>query len=511
MTYQPDLERMKPIFIRLGKDSKGDILRLGSMDRSPEQPIEITLGCKQVPLEADAGSLAFVCLGSDNNKGTQTTWARGLRAIGVLESKQGGPGYNDEWVLKVSIGVVLPDSLGCRDFVLKACDLYPQFIDMPIIGAGTNAQQTVQMATGGDYKALLAGLVSIFPTVKDDLNDVYPGLSGLADLVPLSRSVKVEKEDHLEPTGGRLFRLLMSRRNVILYGPPGTGKTHAALRLAAEWRRINGVQSVMSTTFHPSYSYEMFVEGFRPIPDDRDGRFELTDGVLKVACERARALPQGAHMLLIIDEINRADVARVFGELITYIEPGKRDEPFTLSQRPQASYSIPSNLCFLGTMNTADKSVSLLDVALRRRFAFVDMPPDPGAFKAIPGWLDSVEGVTLADLLVGLNKRLDSVGVAADRSLGHALVHVDASAANPITSLLDRLELDVHPLVEEYCYFDRSRVREVLGALVDHAGRWRRDLSASDQLRELLDLVGGAPAKLTLEDLDDDVVNLDDS
>lgn len=491
MTPQPDLVGAKRLFVRLGKDSKPDIETIDALSKSPIEPIEIEVVCKQVPPEAASGSLVFVCLGSDNNKGAETTWTRGLRAIGVLVSKVGGPGYNDDWTVKISIGVVLPKSLSPREFVLEAPGLYPYFIDMPIIGAGANAQQTVQVVVAGRYEALLASLASIFPIVKHDLHRVYPELAEMASFVPAATTEPAKAPDHLDAGGGRLWRLLMTRRNVVLYGPPGTGKTHAALEMAATWRAVFGADSVMSTTFHPSYSYEMFVEGFRPLADDPDGHFYLQDGVLKVACERARALPQDAMMLLIIDEINRADVARVFGELITYIEPSKRGESFTLSQRPSTSYSIPSNLCFLGTMNTADKSVSLLDVALRRRFAFVDTPPDPSAFAAIPGWLETIGGIALSDLLVGLNQRLDSIGVPADRSLGHALIHVDDSATNPIASLLERLELDVFPLVEEYCYFDRTRVRDVLGSLVDDSGRWRRDLSENDQLKELRLMASG--------------------
>ena len=450
----------------------------------------MSVTCTQVPRELSTGSLAFVCLGSDNNKGGETPWGRGLRAIGVVTGKSGGPGYNDSWTLDLSVGVVLPRSLARRDFVLEVADFYRWFLDMPIIGVNAGAQQTVQLVIDGKVDALVAALASIFPTVKHDLQTVYPALAQLASFVPATPPAPTNTPSDLDTSGTRLWQLLMSRQNVVLYGPPGTGKTHLAFELSATWRAMFGPDTVLHTTFHPSYSYEMFVEGFRPVEQaqDNDGndqqasRFALQDGLLKVACQRAVDVGPQTQVLLVIDEINRADVARVFGELITYIEPSKREEKFTLSQRPDEEYAIPKNLCFLGTMNTADKSVSLLDVALRRRFAFVEVPPDPSTFGSIPSWASEVGRLSIGDLLVALNRRLDSIGVPPDRSIGHALLHVDAGASNPARALMDRLELDIFPLIEEYCYFDRGRIREVLGSLVDGAGRWRKDVGVEEQL-----------------------------
>ncbi|MET9316860.1 AAA family ATPase [Kribbella sp. NPDC003505] len=258
-------------------------------------------------------------------------------------------------------------------------------------------------------------------------------------------------------------RLLTRHENVVLYGPPGTGKSRAAKLVADGWRIEYGDDSVINTTFHPSYSYEDFVEGFRPDPED-PSKFRLTDGVLFKAADRAKAGPT----LLVIDEINRADVAKVFGELITYIEADKRDTDFTTAQRPDEPRDIPSELYVIGTMNTADKSISLLDVALRRRFKFVECPPDPTAFVTATEWKASAFGIDLGDLLTAINDALLRADIGRDRLVGQALLSIDSAADD--SDLFDRLRYDVYPLVEEYLFGDAARMADVLPGLVDQHG-----------------------------------------
>ena len=280
----------------------------------------------------------------------------------------------------------------------------------------------------------------------------------------------------LDADAEEVFNLVLSRQNVVVYGPPGTGKTRLALAIRDWWAHTNGDESVWPITFHPSYAYEDFVIGFRPRRED-PATFGLQFGPLLLAADQATRLVQGtgagelAKVLLVIDEINRADVARVFGELITYIEADKRGEPFRLAQLPDHEISIPPNLYVLGTMNTADKSVSLLDVALRRRFAFYELPPKPTAFDANPAWETAVAGVAMAQLLDAINRRLRIEGVEADRAVGHAILGIRTGSG--VDGLRERLHRDVHPLVEEYCYLDRTRIKAVLGDLVDDDGRFR--------------------------------------
>jgi 5-methylcytosine-specific restriction protein B len=278
---------------------------------------------------------------------------------------------------------------------------------------------------------------------------------------------------------------------VVLYGPPGTGKTRAALQVADRWRAEHGDDSVVLTTFHPSYSYEDFVEGWRPEPTAAaTGGFDLKAGVFLEAVKAALSNAD-RPVLLLIDEINRGDVARIFGELITFIEHDKRGIEFTTAQDRHAKKHVPANLFVLGTMNTADKSISLLDVALRRRFAFIPCPPEPAVLVNTTEWLGAVDGIPLDALLIELNDRLAQHDIEADRQIGHALLGIPADSDDPSRDLLDRLHYDVLPLVEEYLYADREAIRDVLPGFLDVSGSPVRPESL-DSVKALLQT--GAPA-----------------
>jgi 5-methylcytosine-specific restriction protein B len=270
-----------------------------------------------------------------------------------------------------------------------------------------------------------------------------------------------------------IARLLRARKNVVLYGPPGTGKTVLSVRLARAWTRWQGDGSVEKVTFHPSYGYEEFIEGYRPMPD-RPEAFGLRDGALWRLADRARAEPERAFLLL-IDELNRGDVARIFGEAITLIEPDKRGrEHARRAMLSQRELWVPPNVHVLGTMNTADKSVSLLDVAIRRRFAFKSVGPSPALLDRAPGLVREIRGVRLSSLLRRINANLHEIGVGAERHIGHSYFWlVRGEVGDAASALMERFEVDVIPLVEEYCFSDRGQMRRVLGEVVDTRGRPR--------------------------------------
>jgi 5-methylcytosine-specific restriction protein B len=203
--------------------------------------------------------------------------------------------------------------------------------------------------------------------------------------------------------------LLWERRQIVLYGPPGTGKTWLARKLAAHLTDDGAVKLVQ---FHPSYTYEDFFEGFRPEPGgDGTLTFSLRAGPFRDFAEIAVDNPATPY-ILIIDEINRANLAKVFGELYFLLE--YRDQPVTLQYSPDREFTLPRNLFIIGTMNTADRSIARIDAAMRRRFAFVELDPRVPPVKGLLGrWLAKL-GLPLdaAFLLDELNLRIEDADAA---------------------------------------------------------------------------------------------------
>ena len=197
--------------------------------------------------------------------------------------------------------------------------------------------------------------------------------------------------------------LLEEKRQVIFQGPPGTGKTFVAQELSRFLAGSEGRVSLVQ--FHPSYAYEDFVQGFRPTLQDGQAGFELRDGPLLVAAEQARQEPDKSHYL-VIDEINRGNLAKVFGELYFLLEYRDAEMKLQYSDKP---FSLPQNLFIIGTMNTADRSIALVDLALRRRFYFEEFHPDKEPVKSVlRKWLKAkVPGMEwVADVVEEANRRL---------------------------------------------------------------------------------------------------------
>jgi 5-methylcytosine-specific restriction protein B len=284
---------------------------------------------------------------------------------------------------------------------------------------------------------------------------------------------------------GSLYTLIMEKQNIIAYGPPGTGKTREAFNFAIWWRNKFGTDTVYSITFHPSYSYEEFIEGYRPSGDGSG--FKLRSGIFKQICEKA-INNSDKNFLLIIDEINRGDIARIFGELITLIEKDKRGNSYlTILPGSGESFYVPANLFIFGTMNTADKSISLMDLAIRRRFLFYPFNPDPEVLNEGRIFINKVGPVSLSGLLIGINQRLIDIGIDKDRILGHSYFLIDKGEKQPIEMLKNRFRFEIIPLIEEYCYADRGLMKNVLGELVDDMGYLNSDLwDDSEKFMDLL-------------------------
>jgi 5-methylcytosine-specific restriction protein B len=281
--------------------------------------------------------------------------------------------------------------------------------------------------------------------------------------------------------------LLAHKGQVVLQGPPGTGKTRLALSVAlalagrgdqieappaeraaalAELSRVpEGAAAAHLTmvTFHPSYGYEDFVEGFKPAAaaDGAGLNLTMTDGLFRRVCTAAEAAPHDTF-LIVVDEINRGDLPRVLGELITLLELDKRGSVSVTLPTSGRQQTVPPNVRIIGTMNSADRSVGHIDAAIRRRFAFFDVPPD---LDVLDG---EVEGLGLADFLEGLNAKLD-ISFGPDHLLGQAYLLSGDRPLITAEQLSNAFHHEIVPLVADYCLGQPDLLRSVLGALVDNS------------------------------------------
>ena len=251
---------------------------------------------------------------------------------------------------------------------------------------------------------------------------------------------------------------LREKRQVIFYGPPGTGKTYVARRIAQQCRLGGGDFSIVQ--FHPAYSYEDFVEGFRPRLHNGQPGFELVPGPLRRIAAQAAANPNATH-ILVIDELNRSNVAKVFGELYFLLE--YRDEEMELqygggAASGPAKFRLPENLWLICTMNTADRSIALMDAALRRRFYFAPFfsgePPVRGLLRR---WLElhNPEMSWLADLVDLTNERL------GDRHLGIGPSYFMSNPEELDEGRVRRIwKRAVIPYIEEQFFGNEDRLAE---------------------------------------------------
>ena len=307
-----------------------------------------------------------------------------------------------------------------------------------------------------------------------DLNRLYSEVKSKSNIEHSSNKHTSEQTGGSEvgmniDTVGRCTQL-----NTILYGPPGTGKTYSTARrcveicdgskklddtkIADRFRELRHEGRVEFVTFHESYGYEDFVEGLRPDPDaGSSGTLRLIPipGILQRIAERACNCEADLAHVLVIDEINRANISKVLGELVTLLEEDKRkgqpNEVAVTLPYSGKKFTLPANLHVLGTMNTADRSIALLDTALRRRFHFEEIPPDPKLLK-------DIDDIDLPNVLRKINERLEWL-VDRDHVVGHAWL-MGARTKEQVDQIMRG---KIIPLIAEYFHEDWNKVRAVLG------------------------------------------------
>ncbi len=311
----------------------------------------------------------------------------------------------------------------------------------------------------------------------------------------------------LEEIPGRIRAVLERKGQAIVHGPPGTGKTYwaysTARQLAAhatfgmnfeeldssKQTEVTGSRTseglVRTCTFHPAYGYEDFIEGYRPTTSEA-GRlsFELREGIFKRLCKDAEK-NRDKRFSLVIDEINRGDIPRIFGELITLLELDKRGTSVHLPVSGEP-FTVPKNIYVIGTMNTSDRSIALLDTALRRRFGFIELMPDPVAL----GTAQVANTIPLGPWLAALNERIRNHVRRDARNLqvGHAYLMESGKPVTDFARFSRILAEDIFPLLEEYCYENYGMLCQLLGqALVDEQNqRIRNELFMPDRRDDLI-------------------------
>jgi 5-methylcytosine-specific restriction protein B len=295
---------------------------------------------------------------------------------------------------------------------------------------------------------------------EDAVDDAPNAVQTAPSIVPYSADDILNDGCFLAPAEiDRILARLRDKKNLILQGPPGTGKTWLAKRLAFALIGQRDESKVRAVQFHPNLSYEDFVRGWRP---KGDGTLSIVDGVFMEAIKAASKAPE-SKFVVVIEEINRGNPAQIFGELLTLLEAGKRTPNEALElcypdadgvRRP---VHIPENLYVIGTMNIADRSLALMDLALRRRFAFIDLEPRFG--KTWRDWVVAERAID-SNLVADIEKRVTALNeqIAADARLGKPF-RIGHSYVTPPTRLdagkthlwfQQVIETDIGPLLEEY-------------------------------------------------------------
>ena len=272
--------------------------------------------------------------------------------------------------------------------------------------------------------------------------------------------VFMSKEDYTN-----LRNQLLFKKNIILQGAPGVGKTFSAKRLAYSIMGKKDDTRICMVQFHQNYSYEDFVEGYKP----EDSGFKLRKGIFYDFCTKAKN-NSNEEYFLIIDEINRGNLSKIFGELLMLIEKDYREEKMTLAYSAQEFY-VPKNLHIIGMMNTADRSLAMIDYALRRRFSFFELKPgfESDGFKKQKHLFDNDKYNKLVSTIIELNKAIvkdDSLGAGFE--IGHSYLCLSDKEKLTNEWLNSVVLYDILPTLQEYWFDNKEAVK-----------RWTEELRKS--------------------------------
>ncbi len=370
-----------------------------------------------------------------------------------LNAKEGDIviGYESSPTQQIVALLVVSESNDGKTIVFKKTETLPEPISFSVLRSTPgleymeymkNQQGSFFKLTPDEYDIIMELIRGDNPSSKKEKKEAYDKSKFLDEVF-----VTYKEYDQLES-------LLLRKKNLILQGAPGVGKTFAAKRLAYALMGEKDDDKVMQVQFHQNYSYEDFVMGYKP---NEEGGFELKNGIFYRFCKRAAADREHKYFF-IIDEINRGNLSKVFGELLMLIENDYRDKPIQLSYRDEL-FAVPDNLYIIGMMNTADRSLAMIDYALRRRFSFFEMKP---GFETI-GFKEEIKKLmdphldNLVKAIVELNKVIES-----DDSLGSGFCigHSYLCNLGYHYDLENIVEYDIIPMLREYWFDNESKFNQ---------------------------------------------------
>lgn len=435
------------------------------------------------------------------------------------------PEYNKQKGVTLSVRVEAKDSQCKKDSIFSEKEVYKihnSILDIPIkktdnlyYQASVKSRQTDTFKKFGidaeEVRKELDQLEKVQivkeitgPYIEQNTPDILmQTVQAIAELIPYYEHILEVRENRIKEREGSLmineesettYNSNQSRndiaKNTILYGPPGTGKTYYTAYysvaicedVSIEDLEKQSYEDVLKkydflkkegriafTTFHQSYGYEEFIEGIRPVmageEEKKSIEYEIVPGVFKKFCDEA-SLVDDKPYVFIIDEINRGNISKIFGELITLIEETKRkgevEELTAFLPYSQQEFGVPNNVYILGTMNTADRSIALMDTALRRRFNFIEMMPDCRTIEDVVIRQNEKE-VNVGDVLDIINRRIEFL-FDREHTIGHAFfTSLKNGDSNSIERLADIFRNSIIPLLQEYFYDDYEKIRLVLG------------------------------------------------
>ncbi len=435
------------------------------------------------------GQLVFIVFGGD-----RPPWDTGLAGMGIISKEPYAIGYSGKnFKIRVDMKLLLDKTIKREDLVPYG-DTYGIIGIAPIIKWEPN--QAISQMSEKSAIALMRAMLELSPSIEKDLDsivetDMMERIKGVTTkLVPVkvnykesmfesikeaANEVKYSEDDaydsskenaeeytkddflkdvFITPEEYDILRAVLEhKKNVILQGAPGVGKTFVAKRLAYSILGNKCNNCIKMIQFHQSYSYEDFVTGYRPM----ESGFYLADGPFYSFCKRAEN--DSRPYFFIIDEINRGNLSKIFGELLMLIEADKRKETINILYKNE-EFSIPENMYIIGMMNTADRGLAMIDYALRRRFAFYEMLPAFDSEKFIKNLNSSCDKTAkLIKSVKELNK-----SIVSDDALGSGfqIGHSYFCMNRPLTEIDLKIivEYEIIPLIKEYWFDEPSKIEE---------------------------------------------------